>query len=62
MSKAKIKELKIQLNQLLDELDALNEEYERLPEDDPEADMILAEISQLEEVIGNIEEQLELLR
>lgn len=61
-TKEKIKELTIQLNQLVDEYEALDEEYLRLPEDDPEADIILAEMNLFQDAIGRIEEKLELLR
>jgi len=62
MSQTQIKELKTQLKQLLDEYEGLNEELDRLPEDDPESDMIVSEMNLLEDTIGRIEEQLELLR
>lgn len=62
MSQTEINDLKIQLNQLLDEYDALNEQYNRVPEDAPEANMIIAEMDSLQNIIGKIEERLELLR
>ena len=58
-----IKLLEIRLNQLYDEEEALEEGLKRAGVyEDGEADMIIAELDLLGNIIGKLEEELELLR